>query len=44
MAKVKPVRKKPTAGPPSQGLPCLILIVSGMVLFLLLVYLVLRAN
>ena len=44
MAKLKPAGRKPKAPAPKQGLPCLILIVSGMILLLLMVYGVLKSS
>ena len=45
MAKFKPARKKSKSAPaPPGGLPCVILLISAVVLFLLFLYLFLRWN
>ena len=43
MAKFKPARKKPKAGAPQSGIPCLILLISGMLLLMLFLYLVMKS-
>jgi hypothetical protein len=45
MAKFKPVRKKPRAAPlPQGGLPCVILVVTGILLLMLFFYFWMRSN
>ncbi|MCE5308929.1 MAG: hypothetical protein LLG20_14925 [Acidobacteriales bacterium] len=45
MAKFKPVQaKKKKAGPATSGIPCIILLISGMVLLLLLFYAVVKSK
>jgi hypothetical protein len=45
MAKFKPARgKRKTASPPAAALPCVILILLGMVLVMLFLYFVLRSS
>lgn len=45
MAKFKAIReKKKSAGPAKSGVPCIILMVAGMVLLLLLFYAVMKSQ
>jgi len=45
MAKFKPAHaKKKAAGPPRSGVPCIILLIFGMVLILLLFYAVVKSK
>jgi len=45
MAKFKPVQaKKKAAGPSRSGVPCIILLISGMVLILMLFYAVVKSK
>jgi hypothetical protein len=45
MAKFKPVQpKKKKTGPATSGIPCIILLISGMVLLLLLFYAVVKSK
>jgi hypothetical protein len=42
MAKFKPVRKKPKPPAAAGGLPCVILVIAGMALFMLFLYFVMK--
>jgi hypothetical protein len=44
MGKFKPVQSKKKAGPVKSGVPCIILMISGMVLLLLLFYAVVKSK